>query len=287
MGRITTATTLDPQAQGGATVRKETYTYDSTYLGFVASQTINMLMLASDPLWCRDLVTQFVPDSKGRIHQKITDPGSLALTTTLAYDANNNILTSADPRGNTTSFTYDTEDRLTQITYPSINSVVATKTLVYDANGNKAVEYDENGVGTFYKYDVFGRLSAQIRDMVGSGTFDAVHDTYSGLNGSANLTSLFTYNNVNSKLTAQDPNGNVTSYVYDALQRPLSSTLTGVSDPVQTRTTQYFYDAGHNTGFGIFDSAGYRPNRVIDPLGYETDMTYDALCPHHGQSRPL
>jgi len=229
------------------------------YPGFQTKKTVEALG-GSDPDWVKPLVTQFVPDTNGRVAQQIVDPDGLHLVSSYTYDANGNKLTATDPKGNTMWFSYDSRNRLITTTFAD----GTLKQFVYDARGNKVIEYDENGTATLYHYDSLNRLDTQARDMNGSGTINA---------RSVDLVTSYTYNNVNSKLTVTDPNGNTTTMVYDPIQR-LSQKIEPLVNGAHY-TTSFVY--GTNSGGNGFDSSGFKPTQSTDPRGVVTDVTYDGL----------
>ena len=226
---------------------------DPAFPGFMTRKTIEKG--SSDPAWAEALVTQYVPDENGRVAQEIVEPDGLSLATSYDYDSNGNKLSTTDPRGNTTWFSYDSRNRLSTVTYADGSQ----KQLVYDASGNKVAEYDENGIATLFVYDDLNRLVTQARDMNGNGVVDPGVD----------LLTSYTYNNVNSKLTVTDPNGGVTKMDYNTLQQ-LKQTTDAAGN-----VTGFLY--GRNSGGNIFDSSSFKPTTITDPRGYVTQVTYDVL----------
>jgi RHS repeat-associated protein len=230
---------------------------NATYPGFMTQKTVEQ-QGSGDPSWAtgKSLTTQYLPDSNGRVAQEIIDPGNLALTTSYTYDANGNKLTTVDPRGYTTWFSYDKRNRLVTVTNPDGSQ----KQTAYDADSNKSGEYDENGNATFYQYDALNRLVTEARDLNGNGQIDG---------RSQDLVTTTTYNTLNSKLSSTSPAGGTTSYAYDGLQR-----VVRISDPLG-QVTSFAY--GMNSGGSIFSSSEFKPTQTIDPRGTETDIVYDSL----------
>lgn len=239
---------------GSVPAKVTTWDYsDPRFPGFVTKTTIHRG--ASDPAWATDSVTQFVPDSDGRIGQEIVDPNGLHLVTKYKYDNDGNKVSETDPRGNTTWFSYDGENHLITVTYADGSQ----KQMVYDLRGNKTKEYDENGYADLYAYDNMNRLSDRARDMNGNGIIDP----------NADYVTHYDYNKVDSKVQETDPRHHPTKYGYDVIQR-----LHTLTDARNYTTT---YDYGANSGAGAFDSSGFKPTKITDPRGYVTQITYDSL----------
>jgi|GEM_PF-1588796 len=240
--------------------QKTSFVYDTPFPGFLSRRTVSKK--DSDPAWAKDLVTQYIPDANGRIAEEITDPAGLRLVTKYAYDKNGNKRSATDPRNKTTNFTYDRRNRLTTVT----NADGSQKQMVYNTRGNKIKESDENGNVTLFAYDTLNRLTDQARDMNGNGVIDS---------RTVDLVTSFTYNDVNSKLSQTDPNGNTSNFVYDKLQRVTSARTPAVLGAAQGYTTTFEY--GVNSGASVFDSSTFKPTKTTDPRGYVTEVTYDKL----------
>ncbi len=185
---------------------------------------------------------------------------------TMSYDAHGNLLTALTYSANgtltsTTTLTYNAANELTSIDYPGGLSLAFS----YNAQGQRVQSVDQNGYTINYSYDSQGLLSkltdgsdnlivqysynslAQVTQRLnGNGTYT----TYS-YDGAGNLTSdvnysstntinssfSYTYNVLNEVTSMTDSGGNVTSYGYDALGQ-----LTQVSLP-GGGTISYAYNA--------------------------------------------
>ncbi len=182
-------------------------------------------------------VTGFGYDALGRV-TSVTFPSQLSESYT--YDAVGNLLTKADRKGQTISYTYDALDRLTRKQYPDSSGVdygydnLSRLTQATDATGNYV-----------FGYDNLGRL-------VGTAT------TYSFLSGRT-LTNSYTYDAASNRVSMTDPEGGVTSYAYDNLNR-----LTGLTD-----------FNSNAFGFG-YDALGRRTS-LTRPNGVNTGYTYNNL----------
>jgi YD repeat-containing protein len=104
------------------------------------------------------------PPTKGnltRLEQK--KDASNSVSSYFTYDAYGNMLTSQDPNGNTTTFTYET----THNTYPQAKTYPITglsESYTYDAGTNNLLSLtDVNGQTTTYEYDTFKRLVKVIK----------------------------------------------------------------------------------------------------------------------------
>src|SRR5207245_1611031 len=115
------------------------------------------------------------------------------------------LTSTTDPRGNKTTYTYDIRDRQISTT----DALNHTNSVVFDAHGNKLSEtHANNEVITYDSYDAMNRLLQKSvhRDTT---SIDVTHMTY---DSAGNLASN------------KDENGNVYSYTYDAMNRPLTMT---------------------------------------------------------------
>jgi RHS repeat-associated protein len=175
------------------------------------------------------------------------------------YTAAGNLETATGPTG-TTSYSYDSADRLTGVSQPDGRSL----TYVYNSGGQLAQMVDQAGFTVNYSYDSAGRLQSvtdAADDLLVGYTYDAAgrliridraNDTYT----------IYTYDAANqvTNLAHHAPGGAVSqnfAYVYDERGRRLSMTshdgvtvygyndageLTAVTLP-NGRSIQYEYDA--------------------------------------------
>ncbi len=202
-------------------------------------------------------------------------PSVLDATTTFAYDAVGNVTRTTQPDGAYLSYSYDNAHRLTDITdnlnnrihytlddagnhtredtldptgvlkrtlsrtYNALNrlqqttdALSRTTTFAYDANGNRTDQTDPLGVRTHSTFDALNRLQAQVQDYLGTDP-----DT-------ANATTAYTYDALDSLTQVNDPTALATAYSYDGqgnltqLQSPDTGTTTSTQDAVGNRITQ-------------------------------------------------
>ncbi|MFC0437396.1 LamG-like jellyroll fold domain-containing protein [Kutzneria buriramensis] len=187
-------------------------------------------------------------------------------------------------------------------TTASSHAITMTRTL--DQRGLPTSATDPDGNTTTYNYDEAGHLAVTTSPVVSA-------ETHGGTPAQVHPVSMTGYNTFGEATEKDDPNGNVTTTVYDAAGRPVSITrpnytppgsstpitavtvktydklgnLTQVSDPLN-RVTKYVYDqlgdnvrttdpAGNNVDT-VFDTNGDKLS-VTDQAGAQTQATYDYL----------
>lgn len=191
-------------------------------------------------------------DSSGRILSRtVVDNSSIeSRSTTYTYhtdivDSNGNtilgkIATVTDPKGNITSYDYDSNYRLIKVTNALGHE---TETTSFDSAGRALTIEDSNNVVTTLTYDVLGRLLTSSK--------------------SGSITS-YTYNDVGNIETVTLPNNVTMTYGYDIAHR-----LTNITDG-QGNSITYTLDAASNT-----TSTSYKdPNNI---LHYSHSQVYDEL----------
>jgi RHS repeat-associated protein len=219
---------------------------------------------------------------------KVIDP--LAGQTTFTYDANGNLLTLADARAKTTTWTYDNMDRVATRTDPLLRA----ESFTYDEQGAVKTWTDRKGQVREYTYDSLDRQT-----FVGFGatgtppayassvttTYDAGDRATSVVDSVAGTIS-HTYDLLDRLTQEVTPEGTIT-YTYDAADRRATMQVTGQS------AVSYTYDnADRLTGITKgassvslgYDTADRRtaltlPNGIVVEYGYDaasqlTGLTY-------------
>ncbi|HYK04235.1 MAG TPA: hypothetical protein VE974_20960 [Thermoanaerobaculia bacterium] len=143
-----------------------------------------------------------------------------------------------------TSYRYDLFARLDQVT----NADNSTVGYAYDSAGRIVSVRDENhpAPNTFYEYDTGGRL-AEVRQALASAAGGFV-------------TTLYSYDRDGNLVSVTDPNGNVTTYVYDDFGQLLRQ------DSPVSGATVYTYNAAGDLTSSI-DANGAASTRTYDVLG--------------------
>jgi YD repeat-containing protein len=156
-----------------------------------------------------------VINSLNELYEDINSAGTAAVTTTLTYDNNGNVLSSAAPLSRTSTNQYDALNRLKQITDPNAG---ITK-LSYDANDNLVSVIDPRNLTTTYTHNGFGDVTQLVSPDTG--------------------TSSSTYDSGGNLKTTADARSAVATYSYDALNRVAQVAYTD-------QTINFTYDAGTN-----------------------------------------
>jgi RHS repeat-associated protein len=236
--------------------------------------------------------TAFAYDASGRLLQVVKPASGVE---SYAYDPNGLLLSKTDPRGVVTTFIYDLNGRVSAKNYSdgtpgvvytyddagrmnSASSAVDTLGWQYDLVGRTVQETSQrNGTTVNYSYDDVGNRVGLALD----GTSYALEYIY---DADSRLTTLrgaglpspgigFTYDAASRRRTLTYPNGVVTSYDYDELNRLTSLGAALGTTPI----TQFGY---------TYDAVGNRLTKtLLDPQGSET-YTYDALDRLTGAARP-
>jgi RHS repeat-associated protein len=253
-------------------------------------------------------VTEFTYDVMNRLG-RVLDGN--AQQTNYAYDPKGNLTQVIDAKNRITRFDYDQRDRLSAATNPSDY----TETFVYDGNGNLISTTNRNGESIAFSYDALNRLisksrpptSAETGSQVTNYGYDSVGNLTSVFDSDSTITNVYDLANRLTSMTSStpsmppetvlydfdlngnrssmtDPEGGVTDYTYDSLNR-----LTSVTDPA-LRTTSFDYDAlgrrtlmrqANNVTTSYSYDAASQLTRLAHQLGATTinsfDYTYDKV----------
>jgi RHS repeat-associated protein len=263
-----TTTTTVPYSTHGQT-RIWTNTWGNFLLASTASPKGNTTSFSYDATGALIQVTNALAQSTnitahtgGGLPLTVIDPNGI--TTTLAYDLRQRLLTSSVATSTgalTTRYSYDLAGNLTSTALPDGSALANT----YDPAHRLVNVADLFHQNIVYTLDALGdRTQVNLTNATRriqrqhSDTFNALGRVAKDIGG-AGQTTAFVYDADGNALTVTDPLGRVTSRVYDAVNR-----LSKTTDPASgvTATT---YDA-HD-----------RPVTVTDPNGHATTYVYDGF----------
>ncbi len=200
---------------------------------------------------------QFTFDNMGRLTGTSTQYAFLtsrSFTTSYGYDAASNRTGFTDPENGSTSYVYDTLNRLQTLTPPSTISG-GSFGFGYDALSRRTSLTRPNTVNTSYSYDNLSRLLS-VTHAKGGTTLDGV---------------TYTLDNAGNRLTrTPQPSGAASTYGYDNIYELLSVTQNG------STTESYTYDPVGNrlTSLGSA-SWSYNTSNELNSRPSDT-YTYDA-----------
>jgi YD repeat-containing protein len=258
-------TTTDPNNNAASTNNVTTYTYDPTGNAFAFVNSI----------------TSPVPDSSGQ------HGSSAGLVTHKAYDLSSGLITSStDANSNPTSYSYtDPLDRLTNISRPDGGST----TFIYgdtvgDLNIHTLTSLD--GSRNLEAYSYFDGLGRDLRMLKFDGTpgtpWVATETFYDAMGRKSGVSNAHRVSGLSSNPT---PCGLCTTFMYDALSRPIAvTTADGASMLTHyTGNTATVTDQAGKTKSTVTDALGRliqvieNPTNVNGEPSLTTSYTYDAL----------
>lgn len=104
-------------------------------------------------------ITRYRYDVRNRLTQEIRITAAAPLLTRYTYDDNDNRTSVIDPRGKTTSFEYDQQNRLTLVR----DALQNTTDTAYDRAGNRIRVIGANKHYTYFQYDKLNRVTQEIK----------------------------------------------------------------------------------------------------------------------------
>jgi len=257
MGRTTTwAYSGDPASNEGA---MNTQTDPRGAVTAYQYKNLELVAETSGAGGPEEATTKYEYDPKTLGVTAMTNPDGQ--TTTNTYDARGNLVTSTDPLGRKTTYSYNGFDETTSVQDPR----GTTTSYRYDSNGNlleKAVPLIETGevAKTTYAYKGEPGEVTAVTDPVGHTTvysYNGDGDRTSATNADANKTT-YSYNGDGAVTSEMAPSGRKTSYAYNE-----GGEIVGETDPL-----------GHLTSY-MYDGDGNRTT-LTDVNGHVTAQTYNA-----------
>jgi RHS repeat-associated protein len=222
---------------------------------------------------------QMTYDAAGFVHT-LTD--SYGRTTTFTYDAQGRRTDENGPVGHL-SYTFDPQNRLTQIGYPN----GGVKNYTYDTQ-NRILTEDEGSGNNLLTYS-YSQASTSVTDALNRTTiYQFVQKQgmkkVSSITNPANNVTSFTYDANFNLLSAADPLGHVTRYSYDsngnvtAIQDAAAGTTLAIYDPIFNQPTSVTNPLGRTLSLS-YDAKG-NLTQVRDPLSKKTNLSYDGTIGH-------
>ncbi|MBX9879872.1 MAG: hypothetical protein K2Y22_15550 [Candidatus Obscuribacterales bacterium] len=255
-GKVTQV--VQPAATIGGTQPTTAYTYN----------TFGQVLTTTDPT---GIVTSNSYDSV--THDLLStsiNPSGLNIQSQFTYDSVGNMLTSTDPKGNVTTTAYNANRQPTQVTGPSPQNQAAYMT--YDANGNviqtrSLASTDSNTQVTTTTFTIDDKVATVVGPVnVGEG--------------SQAIPTRYEYDNLRRVSKVTDALGHAATSTFDAISRPLTSSVDGEVQQTLTYTTngkvQSVKDANNNTTQYTYDGFD-RPIETAYPDSTLESVTYDNL----------
>jgi RHS repeat-associated protein len=286
-GNLTNSATLD--ASGTIVLSISSFVYDAN-----GNRTSSTIWRRVGSGWT-PAITTYIYDAMNRVTQTIDPDGG---TNTVIYDLNGKQQTTIDKLGRTTSYFYDAQGRLFQTTYPDNTK----ETSAYDANGNRTNSVDRLSHVTSYSYDALNRLTNTLyADLTGSTTvYDGVGRVAQTIDALGNITA-FAYDAAGRRLAVTNAVGvtniqTVSSFGYDAtgnqiyFTNALGNVTTNVFDALNRQVQSLFPD-GTQTGTA-YDAAGRRvaetnQDGIVSAFGYDGAGRLIAMTNALGTAQPL
>lgn len=200
--------------------------------------------------------TSTVTDARGFVHSRsfsvqygLAKPQALtgvvyprAGGAAFTYDVNGFVASRTDWNGNVTSYTHDARGNETSRTDAALTPIARSTATSWLPTFNLPDQIVDSTKTTSFTYDGNGNTLTRTESA-----------------GGVSRTWRFTYSGVGQVLTSTDPNGNTTSFAYDA-----QGALERVTNAL-----------GQVTQLTANDANG-RPTRIVDPNGLVTTLAYDA-----------
>ncbi|MGC1616082.1 MAG: RHS repeat-associated core domain-containing protein [Candidatus Acidiferrum sp.] len=212
---------------------------------------------------------QFTFDNMGRLTQAVSQYSFLTgrnFTTAYTYDKASNRTGFTDPENGSTSYAYDTLNRLQTLTPPTAFSGSGSFGFSYDALSRRTQMTRPNSITTNYSYDNLSRLLSVLHQS-GSTTLDGASYTVDNAGNRtaktdqyANVTSNYTYDPIYELTQVTQATNTTESYTFDAVGNRLSSlgvpsyTNNSSNELTSTPSTTYTYDANGNAATDVNSS---------------------------------
>ena len=242
-------------------------------------------------------VSNIVYDNKGNVTQIDVTGDGQTLTTKMTYDSMNNMTSVTDPKGNKTTYTYDSNGNLIEIVSP----ITTIKTeIAVNSKGLPTSVTDPMNVVTEFQYNSYGNLTKTTLPALGlssSSTYDRASRIISSTDALGRTTS-YDYDNNDNLTDITNAKGGVTSMSYDNVTDWLTSvefagatkqydynkdgTISSFTKPDGTVLSYSYDDLGRVTDDGIntysYDTQTLKLKSVTSKTSGKTlSFSYDGL----------
>ncbi|MEV6242267.1 RHS repeat-associated core domain-containing protein [Lentzea sp. NPDC051838] len=253
----------DPGA--GKLARTTLYTYDQNGLvkqivnSGQGSNTGTMNAATSE-------VVDYTYDDTGNQLTEAVKVGSTALTTSRQYDRRGLMVAETDPRGFTTEYSYDEQERQVRVKQPAVavetngGAPVNTRpenVVGFNTFGDEVETKDENGQVAKKFYDKTGRpLRVELPDYVAPGTTTPIKASTSTK-----------YDAAGNVIEVTNPRGAVTRYRYDQLGRMVERQDPKADNPTDVGGVWKYTYTHKGEQLSATDPTGARVESTYDDLG--------------------
>src|SRR3984957_6022024 len=257
-------------------------TYPDTTAVDYAYDLVGKVLQVNDPTG----TYAFAYDNMGRLIGTTTSYSFLTsrnFANAYTYDAASNRTGFTDPESGSTTYTYDTLNRLTSLAPPSAFGS-GSFGFSYDALSRRTQMTRPNSVTTNYSYDNLSRLSSVLHQLSGSTidgasyTLDSAGNRTAKTDQLAAVTSTYTYDAIYQLTQVTKANNTTESYSYDPVGNRTASlgvgwyTTNASNELTATSNASYTYDSNGNT---LTKTAG--SNVVSYTWDFENRLTSVAL----------
>ncbi len=243
-------------------------------------------------------VTSYTYDRLGRrtviTYPTYTAPGGSPVTPTeqFVYDADSNMVTQTDRRGQTTSYQYDSLNRSVKSTLPTVGGQTPITTTTFDDLCNPAQTVDATGAARSATFDDLNRVRTSVvtvrQPTTASFTTTSDYDYLGNLTATTDAqahTWSYGFNGASEQVSGTDPLGYGATLTHD-----LAGRTTQTVDPAGRKMTLVYDLAGRVTEQASRDATGAALKKLTiayDANGNRTSVTnlrnatttyaYDAL----------
>jgi RHS repeat-associated protein len=186
------------------------------------------------------------------VAQKTFDSSDHQLTlSSTVYDGDGNVLSTTDPNGYSTTFTYDASGQVSQEVQPVSAGSSITTSFGYDADGNLTRYTDGRGNSWHYTYNPLNLMQTEVEPE--TSTYDTA----------AQSTTTYSYNGDGQLTNQVNPSGASVSLSYDGDGDVTNQSGTGATAATAARSFTYDGDGdvltAGTSAAGTQGSAGYQP----------------------------